>query len=1091
MSGRLIMAINKFVRVSAIILGCMFYNIMALNRPVYADNFSVLPLWDVVGHDVQPCRIQERISGPKDVLLYGSVHQTCNVQVNTSMGYHVKIEILSNGEESSFIYVKRHGDLTKCKNRFVTIITNTEACAVVLLHKSLQLNLQGNTSISVSVISASEFNPNCPESQSQSNDDVMLNPKVNQTTVCTMVKGYTDYIQCDRDLVPIGVCRLLFPSSCNATVRHREVWLQCENNGLYHTQELLIIYPITMSILDLSNNNVVKFEINLQGPSGDDPGVFWGMHMLNQILINGNRLATIDKDLFHGLIFLTHLYMFDNMLTSLPSTLFNGLKHLNTLNMYGNQLITLHEHIFDDLDNLAVLHLNDNKLNTLPNGLFQRVLNLRALYLNRNQLVLLPDTLFNGLFRLNTLFLYGNQIITLNESGFDDLVSLAVLQLNDNKLITLPGGLFQIVSNLNTLFLHRNQIVSLNESTFGGLRDLTVLTLAGNKLTSLPRGLFDGLINLRSLYLYENQLVTLDNGIFNDLISLSFLTLFVNEINVLPSGVFRGLGQLITLDLFGNKLTTLPDGIFMDLKNLNELYLHSNRLTILTSHVFDNLNNLKTLIIHSNMIKSLHDGELSEVRSLEYLSLDRNKFKYLRNNTLHGFQYLKLLGLSANMITHIDVDIFKDTVAITYIDLSNNSLVTIPTIEHLTSLHVLNVRNNLLTRTNHETFSVLPANAELFASQHEICECYVSADIKCSASDNRSPYLTCDRLLSDRLLVVLMWLIGINALGGNVFVLIWRQMKTKKYKVQDILLNNLAMSDSLMGLYMVIVASADMYYAGNFPMQSETWRQGITCRISGALSISSTELSVFFLVLISIDRFTGVKYPYSSNKLGKRSTIIISLLIWLFSVALGVIPSILAGKNFKFYDNSHVCIGLPLALTKTYSSYKNSTVIHIGTLWFNEYTYTTKFTGLENGLYFSTAIFLGLNSMCYLIILGCYIEIFRAVIRTAMKAGRTPQLDEQIRLTTKVTAIVVTDFMCIFPIIVLGILVQGRIIELPASVFAWAVTFVLPINSAINPYLYTISEIISNYGKNKRRQKCPTNATTSENLTATNHTTTM
>ncbi len=37
----------------------------------------------------------------------------------------------------------------------------------------------------------------------------------------------------------------------------------------------------------------------------------------------------------------------------------------------------------------------------------------------------------------------------------------------------------------------------------------------------------------------------------------------------------------------------------------------------------------------------------------------------------------------------------------------------------------------------------------------------------------------------------------------------------------------------------------------------------------------------------------------------------------------------------------------------------------------------------------------------------------------------------------------------------LGILVQFKILILPSSVFAWCVTVILPINAAINPYLYT------------------------------------
>ena len=56
----------------------------------------------------------------------------------------------------------------------------------------------------------------------------------------------------------------------------------------------------------------------------------------------------------------------------------------------------------------------------------------------------------------------------------------------------------------------------------------------------------------------------------------------------------------------------------------------------------------------------------------------------------------------------------------------------------------------------------------------------------------------------------------------------------------------------------------------------------------------------------------------------------------------------------------------------------------------------------------------------------------------------------------------------LFPIITIGILVQAGVFTLPADVFAWCVTFVLPINSAINPYLYTIASVIS-----ERRKQTP------------------
>ena len=98
----------------------------------------------------------------------------------------------------------------------------------------------------------------------------------------------------------------------------------------------------------------------------------------------------------------------------------------------------------------------------------------------------------------------------------------------------------------------------------------------------------------------------------------------------------------------------------------------------------------------------------------------------------------------------------------------------------------------------------------------------------------------------------------------------------------------------------------------------------------------------------------------------------------------------------------------------------------------------------------------------------CYVEIIRTVFKSSKRAGLNPEMKEQIRMTAKVAAIVLTDFACWFPIIIIGILVQAGVLTLPPDVFAWCVTFVLPINSAINPYLYTIAAIINSRLKRAR-----------------------
>ena len=191
-----------------------------------------------------------------------------------------------------------------------------------------------------------------------------------------------------------------------------------------------------------------------------------------------------------------------------------------------------------------------------------------------------------------------------------------------------------------------------------------------------------------------------------------------------------------------------------------------------------------------------------------------------------------------------------------------------------------------------------------------------------------------------------------------------------------------------------------------------------------------------------------------------KSTRLISALVWAFSLILGLTASILAGGNSDFYDNSHVCIGLPLAQV----IHPKTQTIEAANIEYWEDAETVEVVeGFDQspGLYFSVAVFIAFNMFCFLLIFACYIGLIRAVSKTSSETFRQKEMAEEIRMTLKVSAIVLTDFFCWFPICLMGALVQIGLIELPNSVFAWAVTFILPINSAINPFLYTTATVIT------------------------------
>ena len=669
---------------------------------------------------------------------------------------------------------------------------------------------------------------------------------------------------------------------------------------------------------------------------------------------------------------------------------------------------------------VSYIDISDNKLVSLLPGSFNGLHTLDALGLSTNHLKSLPPQLFNGLHELQRLYLDNNYLDSLHADLFNGLHELRRLDLNNNYLESLPTDLFK------------------------GLRKLFIMFLSSNRLVSLSPGLFNDLHELVWLYLSKNYLVSLSPGLLNDLHELDSLYLNHNYLESLPADLFKGSHKLQVIYLRNNELVSLSPDSFSGLHELYSLEMQNNHLHLLPAGLFNDLNSLVILNLENNYL----------------VSLPATLFKTNGSS-------LENLFLADNQLQFLSFHLFDNLVNLEFLDLSNNRLTHIPRLGQMTQLSTLNMIGNPLTGITHEHFDGISETVTIVADQSVICVCYMNSSDTCFNTKERSSYLTCSPLLSLTILSIFTWIFGICATTGNGFVLFWKQSKYsgQKNKVQSLLLSNLAVSDFLMGIYMIIIASADAYYKEYFPMSAEEWRSGLTCRIASTLAFTSSEASVFFVTLISIDRFINIKFPYTIRKLRIKSTRWSSAMMWAISLTLGLTASISAGRNSEFYDNSHVCIGLPLAQlvrfnTRT-TSVKAWLVPFLGMLFPGyETVHVVTNEYRSPGLYFSVAVFIGLNMLCFLLILSCYIVIIKTVFQTSKAASRKREMAEEIRMTVKVSAIVLTDFFCWFPICLIGALVQAGVVTIPPETFAWVVTFVLPINSAINPFMYTIGSLI-------------------------------
>ncbi len=312
---------------------------------------------------------------------------------------------------------------------------------------------------------------------------------------------------------------------------------------------------------------------------------------------------------------------------------------------------------------------------------------------------------------------------------------------------------------------------------------------------------------------------------------------------------------------------------------------------------------------------------------------------------------------------------------------------------------------------------------------------------------------------------VFVWILGLTALIGNAFVLIWRCTgRGTENAVQIRLIANLAASDFFMGVYMIIIASVDMKFKHGFAAEASWWKSGVVCKLASILAVFATESSVLIITLISIDRLMAVsiRYPRISKfRPSETSVTVICLILWAIAVTLAVVPTVVLPAPEV---QSDVCLTLPL-FTCTSSIHTSNSSIYVldeATALASKPTDLTENDQPESGIYFMMSIFLGLNMFCLLVVALCYISIFYLVRQSTKKLGMTRAKNE-VRMCFRMGLIVLTNFATCMPVVIMGILVQTDIIYISHDVYIFIVIFIIPINSASNPYLYTFSAIIYNY----------------------------
>ncbi|XP_060587113.1 G-protein coupled receptor GRL101-like [Ruditapes philippinarum] len=446
--------------------------------------------------------------------------------------------------------------------------------------------------------------------------------------------------------------------------------------------------------------------------------------------------------------------------------------------------------------------------------------------------------------------------------------------------------------------------------------------------------------------------------------------------------------QVRLLDLsFNTALKSILQASYLDLKTLARLNVSHCGIEEITHQAFLRIKNIKVLDLRSNNIRKITSGTFSQLR-LNHIYLSGNSFIVIEDYAFNDMS-VNVIDFETSSVAEFSQNIFTG----------------------LRDLKVL--------RTPAFKFCCIRPN---YVPENN---CYPYKDA----------FSSCEDLMRLSILQTMLWLVGLSAFFGNILSLVYR-LKYDRSRLKlgfGIFVTNLAVADFLMGVYLIIVAAADAVFRKRYIFNDDYWRNSVWCNLAGVLAACSSEASVLFLCLITVDRLLVIKFPFGQFRFDAKKANTCSFTVWLISLTIALVPIIFESYfQNRFYNRSGVCIALPFTRDR------------------------------PPGWLYSVTLFIGFNFATFLLIAFGQWSIFMEVRKSSVRTNKIKSARKKdLVVARNLLLVVTTDFLCWFPIGVMGIMaLNGYVIS--GNIYAWTAVFILPINSALNPVLYTLTALLGN-----------------------------
>ena len=377
----------------------------------------------------------------------------------------------------------------------------------------------------------------------------------------------------------------------------------------------------------------------------------------------------------------------------------------------------------------------------------------------------------------------------------------------------------------------------------------------------------------------------------------------------------------------------------------------------------------------------------------------------------------------------------------------------------------------------------------------QICDGIMDCDDHSDEKDcsDTSVFSSSTEMITEPAIKAAFWIIGFAVILGNFYVIVTSISILKEKKTllgvgfQQVIILNISIADFIMGVYLLTIAAYSESFSGRYGAVDHKWRSSLTCSIIGSLVVISSQASCFLMVVLTAFRLTNIVNAIESLSSTLRRWIICVITAWVLSFIIGIVPMIISSYFMHsisffstFYNGSLNSYQLTEFACRV-AALSNKTIEFNG----NEFQSVNKF--VENGLpqnisvamfgYYGqtsicmprfyvaygassweyTIIIITVNFLSFVFIAFGYIWIVKHTSKSSANVGRVQNKQanaQAARMQRRIARIIATDFCCWIPICIMAYVRLG--VKFSDIVYQISAVLLLPINSALNPFLFTL-----------------------------------